>query len=66
MDGFEIMKLLKQDPDTKNIPVIFLTNLGQEEDIKKGMALGAEDYMIKAYFTPDEIVKRIEEILSKK
>ena len=66
MDGFEVMKLLKEDPNTKDIPVIFLTNLGQEEDLKKGMDLGAEDYLVKAYFTPDEIVKRIQRILTRK
>jgi len=35
-----------------------LTNLGQKEDVDKGMALGADDYIVKAHFTPSEVVRR--------
>lgn len=58
MDGFEILEKLKEDQETSPIPVIILSNLGQREDIERGFDLGADDYLIKAHFTPDEIVER--------
>lgn len=63
MDGFEVLQKLKGQELTKAIPVIVLSNLGQKEDIDKGMQLGAVDYMIKAHFTPKEIVEKIKSIL---
>lgn len=62
-DGFEVLKRLKQDKTTSSIPVIILSNLGQKEDIDKGMQLGAKDYLIKAQFTPEEIITKIKETL---
>lgn len=64
MQGFEVLEKLKDDPNTKEIPVIVLSNLGQKEEINKGMELGAADYMVKAHFTPEEIVEKVEEILN--
>lgn len=58
-DGFEILGKIKSDPKLKNIKVILLSNLGQEEDVKKGMDLGADDYLIKAHFTPSEVIQKI-------
>ncbi len=58
MDGFDILEKIKEDPETSSIPVVILSNLGQREDIEKGFDLGADDYLIKAHFTPDEIVER--------
>lgn len=63
MDGFEVLRRLKEQETTKNIPVIILSNLGQKEDIDKGMELGAQDYMIKAHFTPGEITEKIKSIV---
>lgn len=65
MDGFAALKELKKDPDLATIPVWFLTNLGQEEDVKKGTTLGADGYFIKAKHTPGDLVVKIREILSK-
>ena len=59
IDGFKVLAQLKEEPKTGSIPVIILSNLGQREDIEKGFELGAVDYLIKAHFTPDEIVERI-------
>jgi DNA-binding response OmpR family regulator len=66
MSGFDILKIIKSDPDKKiaGIPVIILSNLGQESDIEKGKQLGADDYMIKATTTTEEIVSKIRKILS--
>ncbi|MEK7160832.1 MAG: response regulator [Patescibacteria group bacterium] len=65
--GFEFLKEAKEDlSEIKNIPVLILSNLGQEEDIRKGIDLGAEDFLIKAHMVPLEIVERIKETLAKK
>lgn len=63
MDGFEILKILKADPELKNIPVILLTNLSQKDEVKKGLELGANDYLIKAHFMPSEVVRKIKNII---
>lgn len=59
IDGFEILSKIKEDPSLSSIPVIILSNLGQREDVEKGMKLGAIDYLIKAHFTPGEIIDKI-------
>ena len=46
-NGFDVLSDLKLNSNTKNIPVIILSNLGQEEDVKTGMELGAIDYLVK-------------------
>jgi len=63
MDGFEVLKKLKGHKATKTVPVILLTNLSQKDEVKKGLELGAVDYLIKAHFMPSEVVKKIKEIL---
>jgi len=63
VDGFEVLKTLKKQESTKNIPVILLTNLGQKDDVEKGLSLGAADYLIKAHFMPQEVIKKIKETL---
>lgn len=63
LDGFEVLKRLKNDEGTKQIPVIMLTNLGQKEDVEKGLTDGAVDYLIKAHFVPTEAVTKIKRIL---
>ena len=62
-DGFEVLSQIKADPELSPIPIIILSNLGQKEDIEKGLKLGAEDYLIKAHFTPGEIIEKIKSIL---
>jgi len=59
IDGFEVLSQMKKDTKIKTIPVIILSNLGQKEDVEKGMELGAQDYLIKAHFTPGEIIEKI-------
>jgi len=63
IDGFEILRRIKEDSELAKIPVLVLSNMGQEEDIKKAKELGAKDFMVKAYFVPTEIVAKIREIL---
>jgi CheY-like chemotaxis protein len=66
MDGLEVLKNMKNDPNLKNIPTILLTNLSQKEDVDKGMALGADDYLIKSHFTPSEVLEKIKTCLAGK
>ena len=63
INGYEVLSKINRDSDLESIPIIILSNLGQEEEIKKGMGLGAVDYMIKAHFTLEEIIVRIKKIL---
>lgn len=63
MDGFSVLKEIKNRPELSEIPVVLLTNLGQRENIEKGFELGATSYIIKAHFTPTEIVKKIKDVL---
>jgi DNA-binding response OmpR family regulator len=63
MDGFAVLKILREDKGLKELPVILLTNLGQDEDIKKGKELGATDYFVKANHTPAEVVNKVRAVL---
>ncbi len=63
-NGFEILESIKQNDDLKDIPVIVLSNLGQKSEVEKGMSLGAVDYLVKAHFTPAEVVEKIKKVSS--
>lgn len=65
MDGFAVLEKLKADGEVKDIPVILLTNLGQKDDVQKGLEMGAVDYLIKAHFKPSEVVEKVRKILNK-
>ncbi len=62
LDGYETCKRLKSDPGTKDIPVLLLTARGREEDRKRGMEAGANDYMTKP-FSPNKLIGRVSEML---
>lgn len=62
MDGYEFLTIVKKDPNFESIPVIVISNLGQEEEIQKALDLGASDYLIKAHFTLDQILERIKKV----
>lgn len=59
MDGLEVLKRLKSDPETKEVKVLLLTNLVVEEKINEGKRLGALDYIIKSQVLPADLVKRV-------
>jgi len=59
IDGYEVLKKIKSDKKTSSIPVVILSNLGQREEIEKGKKMGATDFLVKAHFTPNDIVERI-------
>jgi two-component system, chemotaxis family, chemotaxis protein CheY len=62
-DGITFLKELKLNPACKSIPVIITSNLGQPEEIERGLAEGATDYVVKAHTTPGEIVQKVEKII---
>lgn len=64
-DGFAVLKTLKNDKKTEKIAVILLTNLGQDDDIKKGLDLGAASYLTKTNCTPTQIVAEINKVIGK-
>jgi CheY-like chemotaxis protein len=70
MDGWEVLGAIKRDresginPDLNNLKIIILSNLGQKEEITKGLDLGADSFMIKAHFTPSQIVEEIKNTLN--
>ena len=63
LDGFGVLAKLKAEAATKKIPVILLTNLGQKDDVEKGLEAGAVDYLIKAHFKPSEVVEKVRVVL---
>lgn len=65
VDGFTVLQKLKNDIKTKEIPILLLTNLGQESDKEKGLQMGAADYFIKAQHTPVEVIQKIKELINK-
>lgn len=66
INGFEVLAKIKENEKLKEIPVLILSNLGQKDDIEKGMGLGAADYLVKAHFTPNEIIEKIHQTLAKR
>ena len=65
MDGLEVAKFLKNDPETQNIPIIMLTAKGEESDVVTGLELGADDYITKP-FSPRILVARVKAALRRK
>lgn len=61
--GFEVLKKLKEDKETKDIPVIVLTNLEGIGDIDKALELGATTYLVKAQYSLEEVVEKIKKAL---
>jgi DNA-binding response OmpR family regulator len=64
LDGLEMLRELRKNKETQNMKIVLLTNLGQKDDVERGMKLGADDYIIKAHFTPSEVVAKARSILS--
>lgn len=64
LDGVATLKKLKDTPETKDIPVLMLTNFGQEDLVKQAFSLGATDYLLKYRVTPGEMADKVKQILS--
>jgi two-component system phosphate regulon response regulator PhoB len=65
LQGFEVLRELKADPTTKAIPVIILSNLGQESDTARALQAGAAEYVVKASLSLQELVKKVQDTLAK-
>jgi len=63
VNGFEVLKKLKGDKETKDIPVIVLTNLEGIGDVEKAIELGATTYLVKAQYSLEEVVQKIKQAL---
>ena len=59
MNGFDYLEAKAKVPAIAAIPVIILSNLGQREDVERGMKLGAKDYLVKAHFTPNDLLAKV-------
>jgi len=59
MSGIEALEAMKADPRTREIPIIILSNLGQESDVERGLALGAVDYLVKNEARPADVADKI-------
>lgn len=65
-NGFEVLTEIKHNPDTQLIPVIVLSNLDQEDDVKKALQLGAIDYLVKAHHPIKEVLEKVKEFVYNK
>ncbi len=63
IDGWEILKKIRENKELNKVKIIIISNLGQKEEVEKGIKMGAAKYLIKAHYTPSEIVEEIKEIL---
>lgn len=63
LSGTDMLRKLREDARGKNIAVIVLSNLSQEEEIKKAMAYGIKEYLVKANFTPSQLVDKVKQYL---
>ena len=63
MNGFEVLEVLQADSKLKKIPVLVLSNLGQDQDIEQAKKLGARDYIVKSNFSLQKVVEKIMSIL---
>lgn len=64
MNGYEVLKQLKDDPELQTIPVLILSNYGQEEEIEKSKSLGAVDHLVKVHVSLDEVVSKMSSFVS--
>lgn len=64
MTGYEACKMIKSNPATQHIPVIFLSAKGQEAEVQSGIAAGADEYLLKP-FAPDQLTRKVAEILAR-
>jgi len=65
LHGFEVLERIRDDADTKQIPVIIFSVLGDQKDIQKGFELGADDYALKGSHTPREVMTKIRALLAR-
>ncbi|PIR96757.1 MAG: response regulator [Candidatus Doudnabacteria bacterium CG10_big_fil_rev_8_21_14_0_10_41_10] len=65
MDGMQVLKKMKEDSETKNVPVVILTNLSDYERISEALSLGAKDYLVKANYSLADLLDKVKTVLSR-
>jgi DNA-binding response OmpR family regulator len=63
LDGFEVLRRIREDEETKKIPVLIFTVSGEAEEITKALEMGADDYTVKGFYTPRQILGMVEGLL---
>lgn len=63
IDGWAILRKIREESRLKNLKVIVLSNLGQKADVERGRRFGVEKYLIKAHFTPSEVIEEIKKTI---
>lgn len=63
VDGWELLEAMGKQSHLANTKIMVLSNLGQKEEIEKGIALGADRYLIKAHFTPSQVAEEVKKLL---
>jgi DNA-binding response OmpR family regulator len=63
ISGFEVLETIRTDPQLQNIPVMIISNLGQESDISRGQSLGAVEYIVKARVSIEELIEQVKKFL---
>ena len=64
-NGWEILRKIGRDDELKALKIIVLSNLGEKQEIEKGLKLGAARYLVKAHYTPSEVIEEVKKILNK-
>lgn len=64
MDGFGVLEAIRDDDTINSVRVIVMSNLAQEDHLKRARALGAKDYVVKSQYTPMDVVKKIKEVMA--
>lgn len=64
-DGFEVLEEMQKDKRLKDVPVVILSNLAQDEDVKRGLKLGARDYLVKTRLSLKEVVEKANKYVKK-
>lgn len=65
-DGYEVLEEMNKDEELKKIPVIVISNSGQPVEIERILRLGAKDYIVKAQFSPEEVMEKVRKLIGKK
>ena len=63
IDGWEILRMIQKEKTLKKLKIVVLSNLGQKSEVEKGLKLGAMKYLIKAHYTPSEVVEEIKKVI---
>jgi DNA-binding response OmpR family regulator len=63
LDGFQVLEKIRRSEQTKNIPVIIFSVLGEPRDVKKAMEMGANDYTVKGFYTPRQVLSKIKNLM---